>query len=170
MLLPKESNALPFYGSKIVFYRTYNFGRVPIVLDRSNSFWLGPSCFGQVQIIKNKPWKYNLYLTKMIWTWPKQFAPIEEKTQQLCEPHPNISHYPLINYPGLCSKTNRRHPGKDYDETNVHFEGVSDDRQTLLTEVPINDEDEEAWLHSDHPTATTMTLAGRKWYMAKVSF
>jgi len=41
-------------------------------------------------------------------------------------------------------KTNRRHPGKDYDETNVHFEGVSDDRQTLLTEVPINDEDEEA--------------------------
>ena len=34
--------------------RPNHFGRVPIVLDKSNSFWTGPIHFGQVQIIKNK--------------------------------------------------------------------------------------------------------------------
>ena len=32
--------------------RLNNFGRVPIVLDRSNLFWLGPYNFGEVQMIK----------------------------------------------------------------------------------------------------------------------
>ena len=45
-----------------------NFGRVPIVLDGSNSFWSGPNHFEQVQIMKISPEKSNLNLTKMIWT------------------------------------------------------------------------------------------------------
>ena len=33
--------ALSFYGTKIILDRPNNFGRVPIVLDGSNSFWTG---------------------------------------------------------------------------------------------------------------------------------
>ena len=39
-----------------------NFGRVPIDLYRSNSFWSGPNHFGQTQVIKISPEKSN-------WTW-----------------------------------------------------------------------------------------------------
>ena len=53
-----------------------NFGRVPIVLNGSNSFWLEPNHFGQAQIIKISPEKSNLNLTKMIWT--KQFELVIE--------------------------------------------------------------------------------------------
>ena len=60
--------ALSFYGTKIILDRPNNFGRVPIVLDGSNSFWSGPNHFGQVQIIKISPEKSNLNLTKTIWT------------------------------------------------------------------------------------------------------
>ena len=58
--------ALSFYGTKIILDRPNNFGRVPIVLDGSNSFWSGPNHFGQVQIIKISPEKSNLNLTKTI--------------------------------------------------------------------------------------------------------
>ena len=68
-------NALPFYGSKIILDCPNNLGLVPIVLDWSNSFWLGPSHFGQVQIIEISPEKSNLKLTKMILTEPKIFGP-----------------------------------------------------------------------------------------------
>jgi hypothetical protein len=54
-----------------------NFGQVPIVLDKSNSFWSGPNHFRQVQIIKISPEKYNLNLPKMICTQPKQFAQVQ---------------------------------------------------------------------------------------------
>ena len=54
-----------------------NFCRVPIVLDASNSFWLGLNHLGQVQIIKISSEKLNLNLTKMIWTQPKQFVPVQ---------------------------------------------------------------------------------------------
>ena len=47
-----------------------NFGRL-------QSFWTGPIRFGQVQIIKISPEKSNLYLTKMIWTRPKQFVLVQ---------------------------------------------------------------------------------------------
>ena len=48
---------------------------VPIVLDRSNSFWLGPNHFRQAQIIEISSEKSNLNLTKMIWTRPKRYGP-----------------------------------------------------------------------------------------------
>ena len=73
-LFPLNDNALSFYGSKIILDRPNHFGRVPIVLDGSNSLWSGPNHFRQVQIIKNSPEKSNLYLTKMIWTQPKRFG------------------------------------------------------------------------------------------------
>ena len=41
------------------------------------SFWTGHIHFVQVQIIKISPEKSNLNLTKMIWTRPTQFGPIE---------------------------------------------------------------------------------------------
>ena len=40
-----------------------HLGRVQIVLDGSNLFWLGPNHFGQVQTIKISQEK-----SKMIWT------------------------------------------------------------------------------------------------------
>ena len=40
----------------------------------SSPFWLGPNNFEQVQIMKICPEKSNLNLTKIIWTWPKQFG------------------------------------------------------------------------------------------------
>ena len=68
----------------MILDRPNHFGRVPIVLDGSNLFWLGPNHFGQVQIIKISLEKSNLDLTKdaldltqMIWTRPKLFEPIE---------------------------------------------------------------------------------------------
>ena len=51
-----------------------NFGRVPIVLNGSNSFWLEPNHFGQAQIIKISPGKCYLNMTEMILTQPKQFG------------------------------------------------------------------------------------------------
>ena len=35
------TNALSFYGSKTILDRPNHFGRVAIILDRSNSFWSG---------------------------------------------------------------------------------------------------------------------------------
>ena len=54
-----------------------DFSQVPIFLDGSNLFWSCPNHFEQVQIIKISPEKSNLNLTKMIWTKPKRFGPIE---------------------------------------------------------------------------------------------
>ena len=68
-----KTNALSFYGSKMILDRPNNFGRVPIVLHKSNSFWSGPNHFGQVQIIKICPEKYNLDPTKTNCTRPKSF-------------------------------------------------------------------------------------------------
>ena len=59
----------------MILDRPNHFDRVPIVLDGPNLFWLGPNHFGQVQIIKISPKKYNLNLTKIIWTRPKRFGP-----------------------------------------------------------------------------------------------
>ena len=75
----QHSYALSIYGPKIILDRPNHFGRVPIVLDRSKLFWTGLSYFGQVKIIRNSPEKSNLYLTKTVWTWPKQFAPAQNK-------------------------------------------------------------------------------------------
>ena len=72
-----KTNALSFYGSKMILDRPNNFGRVPIVLHKSNSFWSGPNHFGQVQIIKISPEKYNLDPTKTIWTVQNHFRSIE---------------------------------------------------------------------------------------------
>ena len=57
--------------------RPNQFGRVPIVLDRSNVFWLGPNHFGQVKIRLFWTNFYNLDLPKMIWTRPEQIGPIQ---------------------------------------------------------------------------------------------
>ena len=70
-----EINALSLYGSKMIYDRPNHFGRLPLVLDVSNLFWLGPNNFGQVQIRKINPGKSNLNLTKMIWMRPKLFGP-----------------------------------------------------------------------------------------------
>ena len=65
--------ALSFYEYKKFLGRPNPFGRVPIILDGSNSFWLGPNHLKQVQIIKLSAEKFNLNVTKMTWIWPKQF-------------------------------------------------------------------------------------------------
>ena len=75
--LRNKTYALSFYGSKIILDLPNDFGRVPIIFDGSNSFGSGPNHFGQVQIIKISSEKSDLNLTKMIWTWPKQFIPIQ---------------------------------------------------------------------------------------------
>ena len=54
------------------------FGRVPIVLVMSKSFWLGPNHFGQVHIRLLWTNFYNLDLYKMIWTRPKQIGPVQD--------------------------------------------------------------------------------------------
>ena len=52
----------------MILDRQNHFGQVPIFLDGSNSFWLGPNHIGQVQIEKISPEKSNLNLAKTIWT------------------------------------------------------------------------------------------------------
>ena len=66
-----QFNALSFYSSKMILDRPNHFGRVPIVLVRSKSFWLGPKHFGQGQIRLFWANFYNLDLTKTNWTRPK---------------------------------------------------------------------------------------------------
>ena len=63
--LMSKTNALSFYGSKMVLDHPNHFGQVPTVLDGSNSFWSGPNHLGQVQIIKISPEKSNLNLTSI---------------------------------------------------------------------------------------------------------
>ena len=50
----------------MILDRPNHFGRVRIVLDRSNSFWSSPNHFGQVHIIRISPEKSNMNLTKII--------------------------------------------------------------------------------------------------------
>ena len=70
-------HALSFYGFKMILDRPNDFGRLPIILDGPNLFWSGSNHFGQVQIIEISPEKSDLNLTKIIWTQPKQFVPIQ---------------------------------------------------------------------------------------------
>ena len=63
--------ALSFYEYKTFLGRPNPFGRVPIILDGSNSFCLDPNHFGQVQVIKISPEKSNLNQNEMIWTQPE---------------------------------------------------------------------------------------------------
>ena len=58
----------------MILDRPNNFGRVPIILNGSNLFWLAPNHFGQAQIINISPEKSNLNMTKIILTQPKQFG------------------------------------------------------------------------------------------------
>jgi hypothetical protein len=67
--LTKLTNALSFYRSKIMILDHQ------IILVESKTFWSSPNYFGKVQIIKSSPEKFNLNLTKMIWTQPKRFGP-----------------------------------------------------------------------------------------------
>ena len=78
-IVSKYTNALSFYGSKLILDRQNNFGRVPIILNGPNLFWSGSNHFGQVQIIKISPEKSNLNLTKRIWTRPEQLEPDQNK-------------------------------------------------------------------------------------------
>ena len=61
----------------MILERSHNLGRVPILLDVSNLFWLGPNLFGRVQIKLFYANFYNFDLSKMIWTRPKQIGPIQ---------------------------------------------------------------------------------------------
>ena len=69
------SHALSFYESEMILDRPNHFGRVPTILGGSNLFWSGANHFGQVQILKISQDIFNLNLTKMIWTQPKQSGP-----------------------------------------------------------------------------------------------
>ena len=71
---PLLTYALSFYGSKMILDRPNHFGRVPIVLVGTNSFWSGPNHYGQVKIIKISNEKSNLNLTKIMRPRPKQFG------------------------------------------------------------------------------------------------
>ena len=70
------------FVSKMILDRPMLFGRVLIVLNRSNSFWSCPNHFEQVQNIKVSQDKSNLNLIKMIWTKPKQFVPVQNSLNQ----------------------------------------------------------------------------------------
>ena len=59
----------------MVLDRRNTLGRVPIVMNGSNSFWLDPKSFWIGPNDKNNPEKSNLNLTKRIWALPKEFGP-----------------------------------------------------------------------------------------------
>ena len=60
----------PSIGTKL-------FWTVQIVLVGSKPVWLVPSHFGRVQIRFLFTNFYNLDLSKMIWTWPKQIGHVQ---------------------------------------------------------------------------------------------
>ena len=69
----------------MILDRPNYFGRVPIILVGSKSFWSGPNHFGRVQSILVRVtqirlfWAnfYNSDLSKIIWNQPKQIAPVQ---------------------------------------------------------------------------------------------
>ena len=81
LCLTLHIDALSFYWSKMILDRPNHFCEVTIILDRSNLFWSGSNLFGQVQIIRISPQKYNLNLTIMIWTQPKWYGPNQNDCQ-----------------------------------------------------------------------------------------
>ena len=74
----QQTNALPFYRSKMILDRSNCFGWVQIILFDPNHFWSGPTHFGQVQIRSIVTDFKNLDLSKMIWTGPKQTGPVQK--------------------------------------------------------------------------------------------
>ena len=76
----------PFMGPKW-------FWTVQIILLWHQLFWMGLNHFGKVQIIKVSPEKPNLNLTKMIWAWPKQFAPDQKNLDNPKWWLPSKAHY-----------------------------------------------------------------------------
>ena len=69
-----EMNALSFYRSKMILDRPNRFGQIQTVLVGSKLFWSGPNYFGQVLIRFLFTNFYNLDLSKMIWSRPKQIG------------------------------------------------------------------------------------------------
>ena len=59
--------------SKSYFYALW-FWTVQIILLEYQLFWMGPICFGWVQIILNKSKSVKLVHKSLIWTWPKWFG------------------------------------------------------------------------------------------------
>jgi hypothetical protein len=55
----------------MILNRPNNFGQVPIVLEGSNLFLLGPNNFRQVHIT----YKISSEKSKIIWTQPKRIGP-----------------------------------------------------------------------------------------------
>ena len=51
------------------------FWTVQIILVEYQSFWMGPICFGQVQIILDRSKLWKLLQKNLIWTWPNNFDP-----------------------------------------------------------------------------------------------
>ena len=69
-------------SSKMILDHPNHYGRnfaksSPIVLVRSKSFWSGPKHFAQGEIRLFWANFYNLDLTKLIWTRPKQIGPVQ---------------------------------------------------------------------------------------------
>ena len=103
----RYNNALSFYGSKIIFDRPNYFGRVPIILDGTNSFWSGSNHFGQVQIIKISPEKSDLNLTKIIWTSSKRFGPDQNNLYPSKTIWTVQNHFGPIEGQGRCGMSNK---------------------------------------------------------------
>ena len=78
-----------------------HFGRVPIVLDRSNMFLSGQNHFGQVQILKVSTEKSNLSLTKMFWHWIKLFRTVKNNLYQSKTIWMVENHFEPIKGPGI---------------------------------------------------------------------
>ena len=74
----KDTNALSFYRSKMILDRPKQFGQVI-----SKSFWLGLNHFGRVHIRLFWTSFYDVDLSKMISTWPKQIGPVQNNWSKI---------------------------------------------------------------------------------------
>ena len=81
-----------------------HFCRVPIILNGSNLFWLGPNHFGQAQNINISPEKSNLNLTKIILTQPKQFGTEQKDSDTTKTIWMVLNHFGPIKGQGIIDK------------------------------------------------------------------
>ena len=55
------------------------FWTVQIILVEYQSFWTGPICFNQVQIVLDRSKLKKIVKKSLIWTWTKWYGPNQSK-------------------------------------------------------------------------------------------
>ena len=124
-LYQQNTNASSFYRSKMILDIPNCFGWAQVVLVVSKLFWMGPNHFGQFQIRLFWTNLYNLDLSKMIRTRPKQIRPVQNDWYSTKNIWTVQNHFGPIEGQGIISKPLINAYQKTITFSNVFFHTFS---------------------------------------------